>query len=229
MLTLQQAETMALQNHPQIQAAQNELAYTNQQIVEARSVYFPTVTADLTGSGANEGARIGAEFITDSRLFDRFGGGFSFTQLVTDLGRTKNLVASSRLQAQASAQNVQATRYDVLLQVNRAYFDVLHAKALIRTAQETIKTRQTVLDQVTQLAKNQLRSDLDVRFCRCKRIGGEIIAHPGTEQSGRFLCGTGAGSCGRSRNRLSGPGRAASSQSAGKPRRAGSAGNGEPP
>jgi outer membrane protein TolC len=69
-LTLQQAEMMALQNHPQIQAAQNEAAFTNQQIVEARSAYFPTVNADVTGSGANVGARIGAAFITDSRLFD---------------------------------------------------------------------------------------------------------------------------------------------------------------
>jgi len=59
---------------------------------------------------------------------------------------------------------VQASRHDVLLAVNRAYFDVLHAQALIKTAQETIKTRQTLLDQVTQLAQNQLRSQLDVSF-----------------------------------------------------------------
>lgn len=163
-LSLQQAEMMALASHPQIQAAQNEAAFSNQQIVETRSAYFPTVEADLTGSGANYRARMGAGFITDSSLFDRFGAGFQLSQLITDLGRTKNLVASSRLQAQASAQNVLATRYDVLLQVNRAYFDVLHSKALIRTAQETINTRQTVLDQVTQLARNQLRSELDVDF-----------------------------------------------------------------
>ena len=87
-----------------------------------------------------------------------------FSQLITDVGRTKNLVASARLQNQAGAQNMQATRYDVLLQVNRAYFDVLHAQALIRTALDTIKTRQTLLDQVTQLAQNQLRSQLDVSF-----------------------------------------------------------------
>ena len=163
-LTLQQAETMALQNHPRIQAAQNEAAFTNQQIVEARSAYFPTVTGEITGSQANYGARIGAGFITDSRLFDRFGSGIALSQLITDVGRTKNLVASSRLEAQAGAQNVQASRYDVLLQVNRSYFDVLHAQALIRTAQETIRTRETLLNQVTQLTQNQLRSQLDVSF-----------------------------------------------------------------
>lgn len=161
-LTLQQAEAMAVQNHPQIAAAQNQLNYRNQQIVETRSAYYPTVNANATGSGANDNARIGAGFISDSRLFDRFGAGFQLTQLLTDFGRTLNLVKSSRLQAQASAQNALATRYDVLLAVNKAYFDVLHSKALIRTAQETINARQTVVDQVSQLARNQLRSDLDV-------------------------------------------------------------------
>src|SRR5580698_8664879 len=76
-LTLQQAETMALQNHPQIQAA-----FTNQQTMEARSAYFPTVTAEITGSQANHDGRIGAGFLTDSALYDRFGAGFSFNQLV---------------------------------------------------------------------------------------------------------------------------------------------------
>src|SRR5579859_8003630 len=116
-LTLQQAEEMALRNHPQVQAAQNEVNYANQQIVETRSAYFPAVSADLTGSQANNGARIGAGYLTDSRLFDRYGNGVTINQLITDVGRTSNLVASSRLQAQAGQQNLQATRNDVLLAV----------------------------------------------------------------------------------------------------------------
>jgi len=91
------------------------------------------------------------------------------------VGRTKNLVASSRLQAQAGVQNVQATRYDVMLAVTRAYFDVLHGEALIRTAQETIKTRQTVQNQVTQLAKNNLRSQLDVSFADVNVSEAQLI------------------------------------------------------
>ena len=163
-LTLQQAEMMALQNHPQIQAAQNEAQYANQQITIARSPYYPAVSADVTGSEANKRARIGAGFLTDSSLFNRFGQGITFSQLITDVGRTSSLVASSRLQAQAGSQNLQATRYDVLLQVNRAYFDVLHAQSVVRVAQETIAARQLLLDQVTALAQNNLKSQLDVSF-----------------------------------------------------------------
>ncbi len=84
--------------------------------------------------------------------------------MITDSGRTPNLVASARFQAQAAAQNSQATRYTVLLDVNRAYFDVLHAQAVVKVAEQTVAARQLLDDQVTELARNKLRSQLDVSF-----------------------------------------------------------------
>ena len=164
MLTLKDAEATALQNHPQVQAAQHEVNYSNRQIVESRSAYYPNVTGDLTGSQANNLARIGAGDLATSRLYTRFGQGVVIRQLITDSGRTQNLVKSSRLEAQASAQNAQATRYDVLLQVTRSYFDVLHAQAVVKVAEETVAARQLLSDQVTELANNKLRSQLDVSF-----------------------------------------------------------------
>jgi len=163
-LTLQQAEAIALHNHPQVQAAQHEVNYSNQQIVENRAAYYPNVTGDLTGSQGNNLARIGAGDLTASRLFNRFGQGVIVRQLVTDSGRTSNLVGSSRLQAQATAQSAQATRYDVLLQVTRSYFDVLHAQAVVKVAEQTVSARQLLSDQVTELARNSLKSQLDVSF-----------------------------------------------------------------
>src|SRR3984885_1133091 len=56
-LTLQQAEEMAVKNHPQVQAAQNEVNYANQQIVISRAAYYPDVTGDVTGSEGNDFAR----------------------------------------------------------------------------------------------------------------------------------------------------------------------------
>ena len=163
-LTLQQAEMIALQNHPQVQAAQHEMNYSNRQIVESRAAYYPNVTGELTGSQANNLARIGAGDITASRLFSRFGQGVVVHQLVTDSGRTSNLVGSSRLQAQATAQAAQATRSDVLLQVTRSYFEVLHAQAVVKVAEQTVSARQLLSDQVTELARNSLKSQLDASF-----------------------------------------------------------------
>jgi len=163
-LTLQQAEALAVQNHPQIQAAQREINFADQQIVVNRSAYYPIVYGDLTGSQGNNLARIGAGDLAASRLFDRVGMGVVARQLITDSGRTPNLVASSRLQAQATGQDFQSVRYQVLLAVNRAYFDVLHAQAVVKVAQQTVAARQLLADQVTELARNLLKSQLDANF-----------------------------------------------------------------
>jgi outer membrane protein len=161
MLTLQQAEQLAIKNHPQIQESLNEINYANQQVVVNRSNYYPTINGEITGSQSYLGSRIGAGDLQTSRLFQREGQGVVIQQLITDSGRTQNLVASSRFQAQAAAQNSTATRYTILLDVNRAYFDVLRAQETVKVAQETVTARQTVDTQITQLAKNKLRSDLD--------------------------------------------------------------------
>jgi outer membrane protein len=164
MLTLQQAEEMAVKNHPQIQAAQNEVNFANQQIVINRAPYYPGVTGDITGSQGNNLARIGAGDLPASRLFDREAQGVVVQQLITDSGRTHNLVASARFQAQASAQEARATRFTVLLDVNRAYFDLLRAQAVVKVAEQTVGARQVLDDQITELARNKLRSQVDVSF-----------------------------------------------------------------
>ncbi len=163
-LTLRQAEDLALKNHPQVLAAQSEVGAMGQEVVEARAPYFPALAGEITGSVANQQARIGAGFLTASRVFNRFGQGINLSQLITDSGRTSNLVASARLHATAAQQNYAATRYDVLERVNEAYFGVLRAQSLVKVAQQTVDARQTLVDQITALANNKLRSQLDVTF-----------------------------------------------------------------
>jgi len=163
-LTLQEAEALALKNHPQVQAAQNEVAFANQQIIINRAPYYPGITGEVTGSQGNSGARLGAGDLSASRLFSREGQGVLVTQLITDSGRTPNLVASARYNAQAANQTLNATRYDVLLGANRAYYGVLRAQAAVKVAEQTVAARQTVADQMTELARNQLKSQLDVSF-----------------------------------------------------------------
>lgn len=163
-LTLAEAEAQALKNHPQVLAAESAASAMGREVVEAKAPYYPVVAGDLTGSGANQAARIGAGALTTSRLFNRFGDGINITQLVSDFGRTPNLVATARSRAGAAQQTYQATRYDIILQVAQAYFNVLRAQQTIKVAQQTVAARQTVVDQITTLAKNNLRSQLDVTF-----------------------------------------------------------------
>jgi outer membrane protein len=174
-LTLPQAVQLALRNHPQIAIAQNTQSAAGQRVTQARAAYYPALNAEVTGSQGLYGSRIGAGTLSTSLLFNREGDGLRVNQLITDLGRTHNLVASSKLQEQAAAQTTQATQYDVTLNVNQTYFAALEAQALVRVAQETVAARQTLADQVTALGQAQLKSQVDVSFAEVNLSEAQLM------------------------------------------------------
>lgn len=174
-LTLHQAEQMALHHHPRLFAAQASALASKQAVREARSDYFPTVSADITASAADKGSRLAAGYLSNSRLLNRFAQGVSVDQIITDSGRTKNLVASSRLNALAAQADTRTTREDVLAGVDQAYFEVLRAEALLRVAKETVSERQVVMDQVSAMVRNKLKSELDLSFANVNLAQAKLL------------------------------------------------------
>jgi outer membrane protein len=166
-LTLADAEQIALKYHPQIAEANYLLLAAQEVVKENRAGYFPTANlyADAVGVNA-EGRRILAGGLNNPSVYDRAAGGVQVNQLITDFGRTANLTASSKYQAQAEGQNANATREQVLLEVDVGFFNAVEAQSVLRVAHQTFDTRQTLLDQITALATNKLRSDLDVSFAQ---------------------------------------------------------------
>ena len=174
-LTLHDAEQIALQNHPQIQAASNLASVAQAQVTQAKSAYYPLVYGSATGSYAENVTRIGAGGLTSPRVFDRYGNGLTVNQLVTDFGRTHELVKSSDEHAKAEQENVVTTREQVLLQVDQAYYGILRAQSVLTVAQETVKDRQLVSDQVTELEKNKIKSGLDVSFANVNLAQAQLL------------------------------------------------------
>lgn len=174
-LTLRQAEQIALQNHPQIQAAASIAAASEAEVTQARAAYYPTVYGSVTGVDAENNSRIAAGAVNNPVIYDRFAEGITANQLVTDFGRTHELVKSSDLRAKAQQENVVTTRADVLLGVDQSYFAVLKAQAVLAVAQETVKARQLVSDQVTELEKNKIKSGLDVSFANVDLAQAQLL------------------------------------------------------
>ncbi|MBV8864440.1 MAG: TolC family protein [Acidobacteriaceae bacterium] len=174
-LSLQDAQTLALKNHPQVLASQAGYLRADQVIRQERSAYYPSLNGEVTGAQANVNSRLGAGVLNDPRLFNHFGSGLSLAQLITDSGRTPNLVTNAKLQAQASRENYRATRYDVLLGVNQAYYEVLLSLQLVKVARQTVTTRQTVVGQVSELFKNKLKSQIDVSFAQVNLTDANLM------------------------------------------------------
>lgn len=163
-LTRKEAEQLAIKNNPRISVG-HLLALAQHQVVrETRAAELPTANANITAVEAEEGSRISAGSLTASRLLEHAGAGGNFTQLITDFGRTKNLVASSKLQEKAQNANALATTEDIVLATDQAFYDALQAQALLKVAQQTVDTRQTTELQVSQMTQNKLKSTLDLSF-----------------------------------------------------------------
>jgi outer membrane protein len=166
-LTLDQAHAIALKNHPGIAAADYRALAEGEVYKQARSGLLPQV--NLYGSivqAESANTRILAGGLNNPSVFNRAAFGAGLSQLITDFGRTYNLAASTKLQASAENQNARTTREQVLLDVDRSFFGVLQAQAVVNVAQQTVDTRQLLLDRVSILASNKLKSDLDVSFSR---------------------------------------------------------------
>jgi len=163
-LTQADAEKMALKNNPRVSIA-HLLALAQHQVVrETRAAELPTGSASITAEDAENASRISAGSLTASRLFEHAGAGGGFTQLITDFGKTSNLVASSKLQEKAQNANAVATVEDIVLVADQAFFNALQAQALLKVADQNVNTRQTTETQISELTKNKLKSTLDLSF-----------------------------------------------------------------
>jgi outer membrane protein len=163
-LTLAQAEATALRNNPQITIGKLRALQAQQYVREQRSALLPTAYLSLTGVDSESGSRIAAGALNNPVLFTRAAGGATVSQLVTDFGRTTNLVSSSQFQAKAEDKNAAATTADITLAADQAFYNALETRELVKVAAETVKARQTLVDRVSALTQAKLRSDLDLSF-----------------------------------------------------------------
>src|SRR5579859_4361548 len=163
-LTRAQAEQLALKNNPRISIGKLLALAEHQVYRETRSSELPTFSGAITAVDANEGSRIGAGGLNAPRVLEHAGAGVTLSQLITDFGRTINLVSSAKLREKAENANALANTEDIVLATDQAYYNALQAQALLKVAQQTVNTRQSVEHQIDELAKNKLKSTLDLSF-----------------------------------------------------------------
>jgi len=163
-LTLAQAEDLARRNNPRIALSRLNALASQEVAREVNASLYPTLYAYLTAVAAHEGGRISAGGLSNPAIYDRAAGGVTVNQLITDFGRTSNLLESARLHGEADDQRAIATIEDVLLAVDQGFYNALEAQALQQVARQTVEARRQVADRIHALAQSQLRSELDARF-----------------------------------------------------------------
>ena len=185
-LDLPTAETLALRHAPAIAREYFRTQAAKEVVKQVRAGLFPQLTGSVAAVGTGDdisnvfggspitnvnpesrpvSTRLGAVGgLNNPTVFSRQSDGINLTQLVTDFGRTANLIAASHFSALSHAQQIDLVRAQVLLLVDESYFRALEAEELSRVAKETVATRQVIVDQINALVQAQLRSDLDASF-----------------------------------------------------------------
>ncbi len=174
-LSLKDAEALALKNNPAISVARLNALASEQVTRGVRSSLWPQAYANLTVVDARDNSRITAGALNNPIIYTRAAGGATVSQLITDFGHTTNLIASARLQAKAEAENAAATKQDVLLAVDQAFYNTLQAHAVLRVAEQTVASRQLLADQVSALTNSKLKSELDLSFANVNLAQAKLL------------------------------------------------------
>ena len=191
-LSLKDAQALALKNNPQISVARLTALASIQVTREVRSNLWPTASIDLTAVDANPGTRLTAGALNNPTLYQRAAAGAMVTQLITDFGRTTNLVSSANLAAKAENQNAVATKEQILLAVDQAFYNSLQAHAVLTVAQQTVKERQTVASQVDALFQSKLKSQLDLSFANVNLAQAKLLLLDAQNNENAALAGLSA-------------------------------------
>jgi len=174
-LTRRQAEALALKNNPQITVGKLRALEAGQFVRAQRSALLPTAYLSLTGVGASDGARISAGGLNNPVIYDRAATGATVNQLLTDFGRTNNLLASAKASAKAEEESSAATTAQIILAVDQAFYNALETRALLQVAQQTVQARQLMSDKVGALTNAKLKSDLDLSFANVDLARAKLL------------------------------------------------------
>jgi len=174
-LTLGQAEALAIKNNPQITIGKLRALAAQQYVREQRSALLPTANLSVTAVDANPGTRIAAGGLNTPILFPRAAAGAAVSQLITDFGRSSNLLSSAEFSAKAEEDNAAATRAQILLAVDQAFYNALETKALVIVATKTVDSRQIFVQKIQALTNAKLKSDLDLSFAKVDEARGRLL------------------------------------------------------
>lgn len=174
-ITRTEAEQIALRNNPRISAAHLLALAAGQVTREARSAELPQIAANITAVKAEDASRIGAGTLNPSILYTHAGTGGTLSQLITDFGRTHNLVENSKFLEKAQQQNAQATEQDILLATDHAFYRLLDAQSLLDVAKATVQARSDVLNLTHALTKSALKSELDLNVAAADLSQAQLL------------------------------------------------------
>ncbi len=175
-LSLEDAESMALNNSPTLRSSQWSIKAAQDRTEETLSTIYPTVSfsADLSHSGTIKSKSSSVivnttDTGTGSMVIDggsrsstsRLGATLSVRQVLMDLAR-KSRLRQSELSEAISMASFEAARQDVILQTRKAWFAAYIDQCIVDIRKEAIANKELRLEQAKAMYKNGTKARIDI-------------------------------------------------------------------
>jgi outer membrane protein len=175
-LSLAEAIRTGLDRHPLLDRARYASLAAKALTKQTQGDLYPWLEASVAGSaGAMRIISADGKIVHDrgGHGFDAGGalphhnqnmltGGLLLNQLITDFGHTAHRILASQASQAATEKEILTNKALVILNVQKAYLNCLLQQRLIGVAEETLKRRKAVRDQIQALYKRQLKAKLDL-------------------------------------------------------------------
>ncbi len=157
-LRLEDAVRIALENHPSIKAAQEQIGAQQAVLGQQLGAYYPTISLNNTYSTSNSS---GSTSI-DARAFDTYTSQATFSMTLYDFGKREGNVQSARDTVQATQYAYTTTANNIVFSAKQAYYVYLQAAALLTVREQALKDQQLLVDQSRGFYEVGTKARIDV-------------------------------------------------------------------
>lgn len=147
-----------LQTNPEIKAVSYNRLARDQEVIQAKGGYYPTLDASLS-AGLDWGKK---EIESDRTLTRPKSAVLSLRQNVFQFGATQSEVRRQEARVQSQAYLLQGTSENIALQASRVYLNVLRNMELYDLAKENLLNHERIGDQMKLRSKSGVDRKADV-------------------------------------------------------------------
>jgi len=151
---------IALKNNSNIKQSEIKVSTQEQSHIKTKSLYLPTLSLEADVSN-HDIETSGVTTDGNSKTVS-----LSASQLLYDFGKSTNKIKATKHNLKAAKEELDSTSATIILNVKKAYFDILNKHALIIVAQESVKIDKFQLYQAQEYFKAKVKTKIDVTNAR---------------------------------------------------------------
>jgi outer membrane protein TolC len=179
-LTISRCRDIALKINPNIVAAMNTVEVNRNRVGEARSGYYPQLSATGSYDRISPVPGTAAAPFGIRERFNIYSGSVNLNQNIYDFGKTSSSVDVSKYNLESSRSDLSTSQDTIILGVKQAYYGVLQAKRNRDVAADVIKQFQLHLDQAqgfydvgTKARIDVIKAEVDLSNSKLSLINAE--------------------------------------------------------